>query len=116
MTTTTKTIVGAGWVIAGAAVLILFFCDPEQVPIYPTCMFHRITVLDCPGCGSLRALHHLLHGEDVTALRFNAFLILSLPVFVWLGLRCVWSKISHQPAAPFRLVWVWLYLGAFIAF
>lgn len=116
MTSTTKTIVGAGCVTAGAAALILFFCDPGQVPIYPTCMFHQITGLDCPGCGSLRALHHLLHGEVGTALRFNAFLILSLPIFAWFGLRFVWSKMNRQPAAPFRVVWVWFYLGAFIAF
>ena len=61
-------------------------------------------------------MHHLLHGEVLTALRFNAFLVLSLPVFVGLGCRSVWLHARNQPAAPVRLMWLWLYLAAFVAF
>jgi hypothetical protein len=59
-----------------AVATVLFFCDPAQVPIYPVCLFHRVTGLDCPGCGSLRALHELLHGNLAAAVHFNAFLVL----------------------------------------
>ena len=45
----------------------------------PECPFHAITGLYCPGCGSTRALHHLLNFEFVTALRCNALAVFGLP-------------------------------------
>jgi Protein of unknown function (DUF2752) len=98
------------------AALILFLFDPTQVPIYPVCLFHQYTGLDCPSCGSLRALHQLLHGHWIAAFHFNAFLMLSLPLFGWLGLRYWWRTMTHQPPVTWRPIWLWLYVAAFIAF
>lgn len=106
----------SGLMIGLAAATVLFFCDPARVPIYPVCLFHRVTGLDCPGCGSLRALHELLHGNFAAALHFNAFLVLSLPVFAWLGFRFVARRMKKEPVATFRPVWLWLYLAAFVTF
>lgn len=105
-----------GLAVAGALAAVLFLCDPVRVPIYPQCVFHRVTGLDCPGCGSLRALHALLHGDFAAALHFNAFLVLSLPLFAWLGLRIAGRNMRAEPVAPFRPVWLWLYLAAFVMF
>jgi hypothetical protein len=110
-----------------AAVLFLF--DPSQYPIYPRCLFHQWTGWNCPGCGSLRGMHQLLHGHLVMALRCNALLILSLPVaavytvrqffrwraglpvsfpavrpgaiFLVLGVLAVFTVIRNIPIAPF---------------
>ena len=38
----------------------------------------------CPGCGSLRALHALAHGDLKAALAFNAPLVIALPVIAFL--------------------------------
>lgn len=101
----------------GVAVgLVLFFVDPSQVPIYPACPFHQLTGLDCPGCGSTRAMHALLHGQLVTALRFNAMLVFSLPLFAWFGFRFVWGGIKGKPPVAIQPVWVWFYLAAWMAF
>ena len=35
------------------------------------CMFHRLTGLDCPGCGMTRAFHQLSHGNLDEAMEFN---------------------------------------------
>lgn len=99
-----------------AAAAILFACDPSHVPIYPMCIFHRVTGLDCPGCGSLRALHALLHGDLATALRFNAFVVLSLPLLAWIGGVFCWRQLHEQPPPKLRPLWLWTYLGAFLAF
>ena len=99
-----------------AAALILFFCDPVRVPVYPHCLFHQATGLDCPGCGSLRAMHALLHGHFAAALRFNAFVVLSLPLFAWLGFDFCRRKKIQEPALQLRPVWLWLYLTAFATF
>lgn len=105
-----------GLTLVGIVVAVLFLCDPVRVPIYPQCVFHRVTGLDCPGCGSLRALHALLHGDFAVALHFNAFLVLSLPVLATLGLRLAVRKMRTEPATPFRPVWLWLYFAAFVTF
>ena len=95
--------------------LVLFLCDPVRVPIYPQCLFNQVTGLDCPGCGSLRAMHALLHGNIAAALHFNAFLVLSLPLFAGLGFRFLRRK-KTESAFPIRPVWLWFYLAAFIGF
>jgi hypothetical protein len=70
------------WLLIVAAVVFLFVLHrfpPGQYPIYPTCGLYHWTSLLCPGCGSLRALHHLTHGELGAALQRNALVILALP-------------------------------------
>jgi hypothetical protein len=47
---------------------------------YPSCPFHTLTGLNCPGCGTLRGLHQLTHGHLITALNYNALMVLSLPI------------------------------------
>jgi hypothetical protein len=61
----------------GAAILYRF--DPETVHFFPRCVFHELTGLQCPGCGTTRALHHLLHGDLAGALHFNAMLFVVAP-------------------------------------
>jgi Protein of unknown function (DUF2752) len=104
-------------VAGGLAVVAALFCfDPARVPIYPVCPFHQFTGLDCPGCGSLRALHALLHGQWMAALHFNLFFVLSLPFFTWLGFRLAWSQFAGGPPVVIRPAWLWLYAGAWAAF
>jgi hypothetical protein len=111
-----KKIALAGSLIGGLAVAgILFHFDPARAAIFPVCTFHQFTGLDCPGCGSLRAMHQLLHGQLREALRLNAFVVLSLPVWAWFGLRLIWSGLNGGPAA-IRPAWLWLYLAAWVAF
>jgi len=47
-------------VIVGLAVLF-FILDPAKHTIFPRCPFNVITGYYCPGCGSQRAIHSLLH-------------------------------------------------------
>lgn len=47
-----------------------------------------LTGLECPACGSQRAIHQLLHGNVIAALKYNSFLLVSLPyLFVLLFAR-----------------------------
>lgn len=48
------------------------------------CTFHQVTGLQCPGCGGQRALHYLLHGDFLTALRYNALFVIFIPFFIYL--------------------------------
>ena len=77
----------AAGVIAGG-VFILYLLNPAEWQVFPRCMFHELTGLNCPGCGATRAMHALLHGEFLVAFRDNALLIVSLVLFgVWCIIR-----------------------------
>lgn len=79
------------WIALGVVALLLaavvFVALYEPVAnrqFYPQCGFKKLTGLDCPGCGGLRAVHAIAHGQLVEALQFHAGLVLSVPVLVYL--------------------------------
>ena len=57
----------------------LFF-DPTAHDFFPKCQFLLATGYKCPGCGSQRAIHALLNGEILEAIRFNAIFVVSIPI------------------------------------
>jgi hypothetical protein len=93
----------AGMVALGA----LFFFDPAISLLFPPCPIHWLTGLYCPGCGSLRALHLLLHGNFMGALRMNALLVTSLPIIVLLVIRHRWAYFKWAPWAVFTILIVY---------
>lgn len=54
-----------------------------EYQLFPPCLFHRLTGLNCPGCGMQRFVHALSNGHPLEAIRYNAFLPL-LIVYVML--------------------------------
>jgi hypothetical protein len=82
---------------AGGCTLLLFLVDPAASRVFPPCPLHVITGLYCPGCGSLRALHQLLHGNIAGALALNPLMVLSLPVLALLVFRRSWSYKAYLP-------------------
>jgi hypothetical protein len=78
-------------------IAVLFRFDPSGSPIYPVCLFHQFTGLNCPGCGSLRALHHLTHGEFAAAFHSNPLLMVALPMLV---LALIRRQIGQHDARP----------------
>src|SRR5215471_10447887 len=111
------------WIVAAtvagiaASGVILFHFDPEKAGFFPVCQFHQWTGLDCPGCGSQRALHALLHGQLITALHDNLLLILSLPLFGALVVWFTWrAKLGRQPVVLVRPWWAWCYVAAWAVF
>ncbi len=62
-----------------ALAAVYYFVDPASAVWAPKCPFRLLTGLDCPACGSQRALHAVLHGAWAEAMVFNPFLVVSLP-------------------------------------
>lgn len=77
-----KVYIGSVVIIAG---LIYFFFNPADNNLFPKCPFYWLTGLKCPGCGSQRAIHSLLHLDLEAAFKYNALLIFSLPIIIVLG-------------------------------
>ena len=71
-------------VVVAVLAVIYFTYDPSSISFFPKCVFHEMTGLECPGCGSQRAVHAALHGSLVEALRLNPFIIISIPYGVGL--------------------------------
>ena len=70
------------WIVLSVVIalgVVYFAFDPTSSHLFPRCPFLTLTGLRCPGCGSQRALHSLLHGEIVRAAHYNLLLTLSLP-------------------------------------
>jgi hypothetical protein len=98
--------------LAAVAGMVLFCFDPRQYHFYPVCFFHKMTGLLCPGCGALRATHHLLHGHFAAAFRFNPVLAVSLPLLLWFGAKYALQYARNQPVTiGVRPLWLWLALG-----
>ena len=53
--------------------------DPTDHFYFPKCPFLVATGYQCPGCGSQRAVHHLLNLEPGHAMRENVLLVVSMP-------------------------------------
>ncbi len=62
---------------------VLFLFDPEAGGNYLPCPFRSLTGLLCPGCGSQRAAHDLLHLRIGEAWEHNAAFVLALPVLAF---------------------------------
>lgn len=99
------------WVIAGvtaiALVLLVVYSmvDPAQATWMPKCLFHELTGWQCPGCGSQRMAHALLHGRLAQAWSFNPFIFIITPVVTLLAVGETWPRrwprlnaVMHHPA------------------
>lgn len=57
-----KIVFRTGLLISIAALAVLFYIlDPSEHQLFPKCIFYSLTGYYCPGCGSQRAIHGLLH-------------------------------------------------------
>jgi hypothetical protein len=66
------------WVLVVAGVLGLsfyYFFNPENSALFPKCPLYVWTGLYCPGCGSQRAIHSLLHFRVLEVFHYNLLLI-----------------------------------------
>jgi hypothetical protein len=98
--------------------VVLYRYDPARVSFYPGCAFRELTGLNCPGCGSMRAAHQLLHGHLKAALHLNPLMVLALPFigayFISAGAYHIMGK--RMPRIFVSPMWGWVLLGVVIAY
>jgi hypothetical protein len=96
-----------GAVLLVALIVVLWRFDPSVSTLLPPCPFQTATGLYCPGCGSTRALHALLHADLPAALSMNPLMVIAIPLVIALSLRPAWSYRAWVP---------WTILGVIVAF
>ncbi len=93
---------------------VLVFVDPRTARFAPVCPLHVTTGLHCPGCGTGRALHALVHGDLARALRLNVLAVATIPVFLALAARAALRPDERLPVPPLWLrVAVYVLLASF---
>ena len=86
---TTKNIII--FLVTTLLLLFIIFVNPFTSAFAPKCIFRLLTGYDCPACGIQRSLHALLNGDTVTALRYNYFLLISIPYFLAVAITTFWK-------------------------
>jgi hypothetical protein len=105
----------AAFIIGG---VMLYSITPETAWWMPPCLFHKLTGLYCPGCGTARGLHKLLHGDILGALRLNALTVAAVPLLAYLLANVVWCGLAGAKSRPRSLPsWAaWVIAGSIGAF
>lgn len=86
---------------------LVYLAEPGSFSLLPRCLFHQLTGLYCPGCGSTRAVHLLLHGEFLASFRMNPLYWLFAPLLAWVGFVFLRAFLHAEPL-PTLVVPPWL--------
>ncbi len=114
-----KRIINFGLLIIFTVLAVLFFVlNPNEHEIFPRCVFNSVTGYYCPGCGSQRAIHSLLH-LNFAGVVGNNFLFLPAVLlliyhysFSFLNKKFTWKlpNIFYIKSTP------WIILGIIVLF
>ncbi|BFV59862.1 hypothetical protein KCMC57_up49660 [Kitasatospora sp. CMC57] len=93
--------------------------DPNTPGHYPVCPVLAATGWWCPGCGGLRAVHALTHGELTAAVHDNLLVVVLVGSVAVLWVGWLWAELTggKAPRVGFgaaRTVLLVLVLGLFM--
>ena len=101
-----------------ASAVYLFLYEPDGSNVYPKCPFHALTDLHCPGCGSLRASHQILHGNISAAFGLNPLMVLFTPLLGWVivSQSSVALRGRPLPALFVPAFWIWVLFAVIMVY
>lgn len=105
-------VVGAA--AAGCAVIAL--ADPTTPGgLLPTCPTKALFGIVCPGCGALRMIYSVLHGDLPAALHYNAVSLAVLVLFAWSMTAWTIGRLRNRRVRSW-LHWRWAPIAAGVVF
>jgi len=106
------------WSSIAIAAIYVFIFEPGKTGIFPACPFRTVTGFACPGCGSTRGLHRLLHGDVIGAFEFNPLMVLSLPFLLYALIRYTSAAASGRPIQKhfLKTKYIWLLFAVVMSF
>lgn len=96
-------------VVLVAAGIVYYLFDPTDNPLFLQCSVRQATGYYCPGCGAQRALHDLLHGDVLAAIRHNYLLAVAAVGGLIYGISGFVSKLRPLHRAMGRPTAIVLY-------
>jgi hypothetical protein len=97
-----------GYIFLGGLLIValglLYFFNPVKTAIFLPCPFYYVTGHHCPGCGSLRAIHNLLHGNIMAAVSLNPLMVFSTPIIVVMFFNPAWIYKRWVPWVAFGIL------------
>jgi hypothetical protein len=83
--------------LAACACATIWIGDPTTPGGFlPVCPTKALLGIDCPGCGSLRMLYCLLHGNLLEAVRFNAAGLVALVFLAWAYTAWTYGRLAGR--------------------
>ena len=106
------------WVSIAVGGTYLFIFEPGKTGFFPACPFRMLTGLTCPGCGSTRGLHRLVHGDVVGAFEFNPLMVLVLPFLLYSLVRYTTAALRGRPLQRHYVKpnYIWILVGLIMSF
>jgi len=86
-----------GLFVGGLALAIVLHVGDPSAASFPVCPFSAMTGLSCPGCGTLRCLHALLHADLRSAVSYNLVTALLAPVLLAAWLAVGLAAVTGRP-------------------
>ena len=114
-----KIVFKAGLLIGISALAILFYTlNPSEHQLFPKCIFYSLTGYYCPGCGSQRAIHGLLHLNFASVVSNNILFLPALAAILYHYLQQLlnWKLNWKLPNIFYHKVTPWVILGIVILF
>ncbi|MCR4828990.1 MAG: DUF2752 domain-containing protein [Bacteroidales bacterium] len=105
--------------IALVVAVVLGLLPNSATSYYPPCVFHKLTGIPCPGCGTTRAWRHLMHGHFYDALYTNPLVLIAEVGFivyvVWLWVDTVRGSNSLDKVMHFHMKpWMYVLVGVLV--
>ncbi|MFV0606175.1 MAG: DUF2752 domain-containing protein [Niabella sp.] len=81
--------ISLGLLLAGAFYVYYNFNPTQHQGQFPTCPSRALFNIYCPGCGSQRAVHQLLHFHLKEAFKYNPLMVVMLPFTIALVVQYI---------------------------
>ena len=106
------------WLTLAVGTIYLYIFEPGKSGFFPACPFRTLTGFTCPGCGSTRGLHRLLHGDVIAAFELNPLMVLSLPFLLYALVRYTTAAVTGRPLQRNRLnsKYIWMLFVVIMCF
>jgi len=102
-----------------AASVLLHVRDPHRGGSWGFCPWLMLTGTYCPGCGGLRAVNDLTHGDVRAAASSNLLFVGALPVLGFFYTRWLldrWNGVTRTVDGHRALLWSALFLAVAVGF
>ncbi|MGC8744743.1 MAG: DUF2752 domain-containing protein [Verrucomicrobiia bacterium] len=87
--------------------LFYYYYGAMLMRFIPPCLLYTVIGIECPVCGSQRAIYSLLHGNVAEALKLNGFIVLALIIGIILYFKLITDYYFKNKPIRVKLYWIY---------